>query len=220
VESDAPVKRAARITTMFLDIGGVLLTDGWDHHARKRAARMFQLDSSDMEERHRLLFEVYEQGKLSLDDYLAGVIFHQARPFSRAQFRRFMFAQSKPHPKMIALVTEVKARRAIKVAVVSNEAREINAYRIHHFKLRPFVDFFVSSCFVHIRKPDPDIFRLALEMAQVEAHEVVYVDDTPMFVEVAGRLGIRGILHTDYRTTSAQLAALGLPREGGPREPE
>jgi putative hydrolase of the HAD superfamily len=204
------MKGVAPITTMFLDIGGVLLTDGWDRHARKRAARTFQLDSSDMEAKHRLLFEVYEQGKLSLDDYLGAVIFHQARPFSRAQFRRFMFAQSKPYPRMIQLVTEVRTRRHLKVAVVSNEAREINAYRIHHFKLRPFVDFFVSSCFVHIRKPDPDIFRLALEMAQVEAHEVVYVDDTPMFVEVAARLGIRGIVHTDHQTTSAQLAALGL----------
>lgn len=214
------MKTTAPITTLFLDIGGVLLNNGWDRHARKRAAKTFQLDSSDMEARHRLVFEVYEQGRLSLDDYLRAVIFHEARSFSRAQFRRFMFAQSEADPRMIELVTELKATHRINIAVVSNEAREVNAYRIHHFKLRPLVDFFVSSCFVHLRKPDPDIFRLALDMAQVEARRVVYVDDTSMFVDVAARLGIHGVLHTDYRTTAARLAALGLARGNGHREPE
>jgi putative hydrolase of the HAD superfamily len=207
------MKRAARITTLFLDIGGVVLTDGWDHHARRRAATQFQLAWPEMETRHGLTFETYEQGKLTLEEYLGLVVFHQPRPFTRAQFRRFMFAQSKPHPKMIDLVAQVKATHGLKIAVVSNEARELNAYRIRHFKLGDLVDFFVSSCFVQRRKPDPDIFRLALDLAQVEAGNVLYIDNTPMFVQVAGRLGIRGIVHTDYRSTWARLAALGLVGE-------
>jgi putative hydrolase of the HAD superfamily len=204
------MNKAAPVTTMFLDIGGVLLTDGWDHLARRRAATAFQLDRPEMEARHRLVFEVYEQGKLSLDEYLDAVVFHEARAFSRAQFRRFMFSQSEPYPRMIQLVSELRARHGTKIVVVSNEARELNAYRLHRFELRLFVDFFVSSCFVNLRKPDPDIFRLALDMAQVEAHDVIYVDDTPMFVDVAAHLGIRGLVHTDYRTTAARLAACGL----------
>jgi putative hydrolase of the HAD superfamily len=207
--------RTIEITTLFLDIGGVLLTDGWDHHARKRAATRFQLDLSEMEDRHHLTFDTYEEGKLSLEEYLGRVVFYQKRPFTRAQFRRFMFAQSKAHPEMIDLVTQLKARHGLKIAAVSNEARELNAYRIRQFKLNGFVDFFVSSCFVHLRKPDADIFRLALDIAQVPVKEILYIENTPMFVQIAEGLGIRSILHSDYRSTRAKLASFGLVQTMG-----
>jgi putative hydrolase of the HAD superfamily len=77
------------------------------------------------------------------------------------------------------------------------------------------VDAFISSCFVHVRKPDADIFRLALDVAQAPARQVVYIEDTPMFVQIAEGLGIRSILHTDYRSTSARLASLGLQNDEG-----
>jgi putative hydrolase of the HAD superfamily len=204
------MKSAIPITTLFLDIGGVLLTDGWDHHARERAATNFKLDLAEMEDRHHLTFDTYEEGKLSLEGYLGRVVFCQRRPFTRAQFRRFMFAQSKPYPEMIELVRQMKARYGLKIAVVSNEARELNSHRIRKFKLGGFVDFFISSCFVHLRKPDEDIFRLALDIAQVPVEQVVYIENTPMFVQVAEGLGIRSILHTDYKSTCVKLASFGL----------
>jgi len=203
------------ITTLFLDIGGVLLTDGWDRHARKRAATNFKLEWAEMEERHSLNFDTYEEGKLTLEEYLDRVIFYQERPFTRAQFRRFMFAQSKPHPEMIELAAQLKARYGLKIVVVSNEGRELNAYRIRKFKLDGFVDAFISSCFVHVRKPDADIFRLALDIAQVPVQQVVYIENTSMFVQIAEGLGIRSILHTDYSSTCAQLASFGLQNAEG-----
>jgi len=209
------MKRSVPITALFLDIGGVLLTDGWDHHARKRAARNFKLELAEMEDRHHLTFDTYEEGKLTLQEYLGRVVFYEERPFTPAQFRKFMFAQSKPYPQMIELVRKLKAKFGLKIAVVSNEGRELNAYRIRKFKLNGFVDSFVSSSFVHVRKPDADIFRLALDIAQVPARQVVYIENTPMFVQVAEGLGIRSILHTDYRSTCAKLTSLGLPNDEG-----
>ncbi len=209
------MKKATPITCVFLDIGGVLLTNGWDHDARKRAAANFKLELADMEDRHHLTFDTYEEGKLTLEEYLARVVFYQKRPFTRDQFRRFMFAQSTAYPEMIELFAQLKARYGLKIAVVSNEARELNAYRIRKFKLDSFVDAFISSCFVHIRKPDEDIFRLALDIAQAPARNVVYIENTPMFVQIAQRLGIRSILHTDYTSTCAKLASLGLHNDGG-----
>jgi putative hydrolase of the HAD superfamily len=203
------------ITTLFLDIGGVLLTNGWDHRARKRAATNFKLELAEMEDRHHLTFDTYEEGKLTLEEYLDRVVFYQKRPFTRAQFRRFMFAQSQPYPEMIELIAQLKIRHRLRIAVVSNEGRELNAYRIRKFKLGRFVDSFVSSCFVHIRKPDADIFRRALDIAQAPAREVVYIENTPMFVQVAEGLGIRSLLHTDYRSTCAKLASLGLGNNAG-----
>ena len=204
------MKKATAINCLFLDIGGVLLTDGWDHHARKRAAAHFKLEWAEMEERHRLNFNTYEEGKLTLEEYLSRVVFYQKRPFTRAEFRRFMFAQSKPDARMIELVRNLKAKYRLKIVVVSNEARELNAYRIRKFKLDRFVDAFISSCFVHLRKPDAEIFRLALDIAQVPARQVVYIENTPMFVQIAEGLGIRSILHTDYKSTCAKLASFGL----------
>jgi len=204
------MEKNTSIKTLFLDIGGVLLSDGWDRHARKRAATIFELDLAEMEARHHLTFETYEDGKLTLDEYLRLVVFYRERSFTRAQFRRFIFAQSTPHRDMIELIQWLKAWYGLKIIVVSNEARELNAYRVRKFKLNGFVDCFISSCFVHLRKPDADIFRLALDIAQVPAHEVVYIENKPMFVEIAAGLGIRGILHTDYTTTCAQLDAFGL----------
>ncbi len=203
------MKAAAAVRCLFLDIGGVLLSDGWDHRARTRAAATFDLQRAEMEARHQLTFETYEDGSLTLDEYLDLVVFHRTRPFTRAAFRRFMFAQSTPHPRMLALVPALKARGRLKIIVVSNEGRELNAHRIHKFKLEAFVDAFVSSCFVHLRKPDPRIFSLALDIAQTPVEQVVYVENTPMFVGVAGGLGIRGIIHTGYESTRAMLTSLG-----------
>jgi putative hydrolase of the HAD superfamily len=195
---------------LFVDIGGVLLNDGWDHRARKRAAIKFELEWSEMEERHRLNFSTFEEGRLTLREYMRRVVFYRKRPFTQAQFRRFMFAQSTPHPEMIELMAQLKARHSLKVVVVSNEAREINAYRIRQFELDRIVDAFVSSCFVHVRKPDEEIFRLALDIAQVHPAQVVYLENTAMFVRVAEDLGIRSILHQGFRTTRQKLAAFGL----------
>ncbi len=204
------MRKRAPVTCLFLDIGGVLLTNGWDHPARKKAAAHFELDAAEMEDRHHLTFDTYEEGKLTLEDYLARVVFHEKRSFNRSEFRRFMFAQSQPYPEMLKMIAQIKVQYGLKIAVVSNEGRELNAHRIQKFKVNALADFFVSSCFVHFRKPDEDIFRVALDIAQVSVEQIVYVENTAMFVQIAKGMGIRSILHTDYQSTRAQLADLGL----------
>jgi putative hydrolase of the HAD superfamily len=195
----------AQITTLFLDIGGVLLTNGWDHNVRMRAAKEFGIDFDEMDERHHLTFDTYEEGKLSLDEYLNRVVFYQERTFSRDEFKKFMYAQSAPYSDMIELMRSLKNQYHLQIAAVSNEGRELTTYRVQQFKLRTFIDFFVSSCFVYYRKPDEDIFRIALDIAQVRAEQVVYIDDRSMFVEVARGLGLNGILHTGYEATRKAL---------------
>ena len=205
------------ITTMFLDIGGVLLTNGWGHQSRREAAEQFNLDYAEMSDRHHLTFDTYEEGKLSLDEYLTRLVFYEDRPFTREDFKTFMFAQSQQQPEMAqteALLKGLRAKYHLKVATVSNEGLEIARYRIKKFNLSSYVDFFVFSCFVHCRKPDTDLYRLALDCAQVLPEQVVYLDDRAMFVEVARGLGIHGIHHTDYECTRSALACLGLSLEG------
>jgi putative hydrolase of the HAD superfamily len=198
------------ITCALVDIGGVLLSNGWDRHARKRAADHFSLDLSDLNERHHLNFEIYEIGKMSLKDYLQRVIFHEKRLFSSAQFQEFMFLQSTPIPEMIALIRKLKCQYRLKVVALSNEGREINDHRIRHFNLTRIFDFFVSSCFVKLRKPDPELFQLAFDMVQTPAQQIVFVDNTSLFTDIAKSMGMHTIHHQNYASSCAQFAALGL----------
>lgn len=206
------MKRTKQIKCLFLDIGGVMLTDGWDESARRRAAVKFDLDFSEMNHRHHIVFATYEEDKLTADEYLSQAVFFEERPFTQDQFREFMFAQSKADPDTIELIRTLKAKYGLKTVVVSNEARELNAYRIRKFKLDEFIDVFVSSCFVGMRKPDADIFRLALDIAQVPPDQIVYIENTAMFVDIAEEMGIRSILHADYESTRVKLEEFGLQK--------
>ncbi len=204
------MNKSIPVTTLFLDIGGVLLSNGWGRDSRRSAADHFNLDLNDIEERHHLSYTIYEEGKLTLREYLKRVIFYRERPFTVDRFIEFMYSQSTPYPEMINLFRQLKEQYSLKIAVVNNEGRELNEYRIEKFRLNEFIDFFISSCFVHIRKPDSDIFQIALDIAQVSAQKVLYIEDRKLFVDVAGDLGIRGIQHMDYLSTSAELDSLGL----------
>ncbi len=201
------------ITALFLDIGGVLLTDGWGHKFRKMAVKEFHLNQQEMEDRHQSVFETFELDKITMEDYLKLVIFYERRTFTPARFKEFMFACSASDTKMIDLIRQLKARYGLKIVAVSNESRELNDFRIHKFRLNEFIDAFISSCYVGLRKPDADIFRLALDVSQVNAEQVLYIENTEMFVQIAEGLGIRGICHTDFNSTCEKLISFGLEVE-------
>ncbi|SEM06287.1 putative hydrolase of the HAD superfamily [Chitinophaga rupis] len=205
------MQQKSPITTLFLDIGGVLLSNGWDRAARKLAASEFSLDPLEFEERHHLTFDTYEEGKLTLDEYLDRIVFYEHRSFSRQQFKDFMYSRTEAYPEMIEMICQIKEKYKLKLAIVNNEGRELNEYRIRTFGLNKFIDFFISSCFVHFRKPDADIFRIALDIALVKPDEVIYIEDRAMFVSVAENLGINGLLHESYAATREMLAKWGFP---------
>lgn len=196
---------ATPYTTLFLDIGGVLLTNGWDRHMREKAAQKFSLDLVEFDKRHALTFDTYEIGHTTLDVYLDRVVFYTPRSFSREEFKTFMFAQSEPHENMIQLIRDLKKRYSLRTVAVSNEGRELMLHRIHQFKLKEFIDFFVCSCFIGYKKPDTEMYRLAFDIAQVKPQEVIYLDDRQMLAEIGGQLGLKAIQHKNYEQTQAIL---------------
>jgi putative hydrolase of the HAD superfamily len=202
--------RSPVITTLFVDVGKVLLTDSWGPTMRQRAVEQFGFDFAEVAQRSQLTFEGYEEGNISLDEYLDWVVFYQPRSFSRQEVKAFMLAQSQPEPAMLDLIRALRQRYGLKVAVVTNDGREFIVHRVQQFGLKEFVDFFIVSCFVHCRKPEPQIYRLALDIAQVDPTEVVYIDDQALFVQVAQKFGLHTIHHTGYDATRTALAALGL----------
>lgn len=188
-------------TTLFLDIGGVLLTNGWDRHSRERTAKIFDLDYTEMTKRHALIFDTYEIGKITLDTYLSHVVFYIPRQFSPEEFKICMFSQSQAYPNMLQYMREIKKRYLLQIVAVSNEGRELMDYRIKHFQLKEFIDFFVCSGFIGLRKPDEGIYRLALDMAQARPEEVIYIDDREMLIEIGSQLGLQTIQHLTLEKT-------------------
>jgi putative hydrolase of the HAD superfamily len=187
---------------LFSDIGGVILSNGWGHLSRQAAAKKFNLDLEELEALHNFIFNVYEMGKISFDEYLDTVIFNHPRSFSRDEMKEFIFNQSILLPDMLPWLIELKNRHPyLKVISINNEARELNQYRINQFKLHDFFDAFVSSCEVGMRKPDPGIFNLALGIAQVKPEECLYLDDRKMLAEAARKVGIHGFHHQSFEGT-------------------
>lgn len=194
--------------TLFLDIGNVILTNGWDTKARKHAAERFDLDFADFNARHALIFDTFEIGKTTLDDYIKRVVFYQERSFTEQEFKQFMFDQSQPLEPMFDFMKKLKKEFSLKVIAVSNEGRELMVHRLEKFHLRDLFDSFICSGFVGLRKPDLDIFRLALNTSQSRPAEVIYIDDRALLVEVVKPLGILGLHHINYEETKNKLEHL------------
>lgn len=194
-----------KIKVVFLDIGGVMLSNGWGHESRQKAAEVFGFDYNEMDILHNFIYNVYEIGSISLDQYLDTTVFHCHRDFTKAEFKKFMYAQSVELPKMLPWLKSWKKQTDLPVFALSNENRELNDYRIHTFNLHELFDGFFSSCYVGYRKPDPRIYKTALEITQIRPEECIYFDDRPMLVEAAKKLGMNGIQHQKFETTKSIL---------------
>ncbi len=187
---------------LFLDIGGVLLTNGWGHDSREKAAKEFGFDFMEMEALHNFIFNVYEIGRITLDEYLDIVVFNKPRVFTREDFKTFMFSRSLELPGTLQWLKEFKkANNQVKIVSINNEGRELNEYRVKKFQLHDCFDGFISSCEVGMRKPDPGIFLLAMGVVQAAPSECIYFDDRIYLVDAAKRLGIRGYQHQQFETT-------------------
>ena len=191
-----------------MDIGGVFLTNGWDHNSRQDAAKKFDLDYDQMSERHEFINYVFEIGEVTIDEYLDTVIFYEPRDFSKEDFKRFMFAQSVELPEMLPYVKQWKKQTQLAVFALSNESLEINNYRIEKFRLHKVFDGFFSSCYVGLRKPDPRIYKRAMTIAGVGPKECIYFEDRQMQVEAAQKLGMNAVKHTDFEKTKRILEKL------------
>ena len=206
---------AASIRILFFDVGGVLLSNGWGHESREEAAKKFGLDYKEAEALHNFIFNVYEIGHLTLDQYLDTVVFNHPRDFTREDFKNFMFKQSCELPNTLKWLKEWKKDCGFRIISINNEGKELNDYRIKKFKLHELFDAFISSCEVGMRKPDPGIFKLAMGVASAQPSQCVYFDDRIMFVNAANKLGIKAFQHTDFESTKKILE--DLKREHQPQ---
>ena len=200
----------AEITTLFWDIGGVILTNGWDRVSRKEAASAFHLDWEEFQDRHDFSFPAFDSGQITLNEYLDRTVFYRPRDFTREEFAAFMFAQSKEYPETRAVLTKAANLGKYFIAAINNEPLELNQYRIEAFGLRKEFLVFFSSCYVRSRKPDELIYRVALEVTQRAPEECVFIDDRTINLESPKRLGMNVIHHQTAEQLSAELRIMGV----------
>jgi len=201
------------LRALFWDVGGVLLSNAWDHTQRAAALEHFQLDEKEFHARHELLVSSFERGKITLDEYLDRTVFYRERSFTRDSFREFMFSLSQPFPDVLAFAQSLANSRKYVMSTINNESRELNYYRMDKFALRGIFQLFVSSCFVGMRKPERDIYRLALEVTQIPGEECCFIDDRPLNLECAAQLGMHTIEMKGLTQLKDGLAKLGVSPE-------
>ena len=200
----------ANITTLFWDIGGVILTNGWDRQSRREAADAFKLDWEDFQDRHDLSFPAFDSGQISLNEYLDRTLFYRPRPFTREEFTAFMFAQSKEYPEPREVLAAAAGAGKYFIGSINNEPLELNQYRIEAFNLRRDFEVFFSSCYVRSRKPEETIFRVALEVTQRPPEQCIFIDDRPLNLESPRRLGMNVIHYQDPEQLRAELRKHGV----------
>jgi putative hydrolase of the HAD superfamily len=198
----------SKIRALFWDVGGVLLTNAWDHEERDQAVERFLLSKSEFDERHKEVVPVFEEGKLTLDEYLDRVVFYQPRTFSKEEFKQFMFSLSRPKSQSLELARALGAKYVM--GTINNESRELNQYRIENCGLNHIFDVFVSSCFVGLRKPDERIYRLAMDLTQHTCDQCCFIDDRPVNIEGATKVGMKTVLMKDPQQLRRDLGGLGI----------
>ncbi len=199
---------------MFWDVGGVLLTNGWDSEARDHAVGKFHLEEEEFRERHELVNDEFEKGHLTMEEYLDCTVFHRPRDFGREEFERFMFSLSQPKQDTLAILDALARSRKYFLATLNNESLPLNLYRIETFQLRRYFTAFFSSCFLGLRKPEKGIFLAAVNITQRPPQECLYVDDRSLNVEAAARLGLRTIHFRGAAQLRRELAGLGIDVDG------
>lgn len=200
----------AAITTLFFDLGGVCLSNGWDHEQRQVVAKQFGFDYTAFDSRHRQVVDTLERGDLSLQEYLQWTLFYEPRAFSVGEVVSAIEQLSTPIPDSLTLVGALRDSRKYTLMTINNESRELNDYRIRQFELRSLFTAFFSSCYLKLLKPQPQHYRLALDIAQRSVDECLYIDDRPMNVEVARILGMHPILFTSAAQLEIDLRDAGV----------
>jgi putative hydrolase of the HAD superfamily len=198
------------ITTLFWDIGGVILTNGWDRGSRREAATAFQLDWEEFQDRHELSFPAFDAGHIKLNEYLDRTLFYRPRSFTREEFTAFMFAQSKEFPESRATLAAAARTGRYFIAAINNEPLELNEYRIEAFSLRRDFQLFFSSCYLGSRKPEETIFRIALEVTQRRPENCLFIDDRPLNLESPRRLGMNTIHYRNPLQLRVDLKSHGV----------
>ena len=130
-----------------------------------------------------------ERGELSMEEFYRAFDAECAaagHAISAEEMMARIGAIAQPRPAMVEAIERIRARQLATAALTNNWAGEGD----NSAPLRPYFDIFLESSVLGLRKPDPRIYRHALEALGVAAREAVFLDDIGRNVRAARELGI------------------------------
>jgi putative hydrolase of the HAD superfamily len=198
------------VRTLFFDLGGVLLSNGWDTGSRKKAAEVFGLDYQEFQTRHEMLKTAFETGRLSLDAYIRKAVFHRQRAFSPEDFKAFMFSRSVVLGDTLEWVHALSRSGKCRLYTLNNESRELHEHRVREFSLDRIFAGFLVSCYLGQAKPDEEIYLNSLGIAACERHDALFIDDRALNIEPALALGLNAVLFEGLDSLRDALKGYGI----------
>jgi len=199
-----------KITHLFFDLGGVCLTNGWDHLSREKAADYFDYDYQESDHRHKHIIEKFETGQISREIYLKEAVFYKKRKFTRKEFIDFMESQSKAHKSSFEVLKKLRLQNKYTVSAFNNESLELNLYRIEKFKLKRYFSNFFSSCFLGVKKPDLEIYQKVLGITQIRGEHGLLIDDREENVKAAAECGFQTLHFPEVTDLEEKLINKGV----------
>lgn len=202
------------IKTIFWDIGGVLLTNGWDRGQQTHVLSRLGIDLADYQLSHDSANFFWERGLSNAIGFFKKTVFHVDQPNRDFAFEDLwpqVCAESKVlDPGCFDVLASLAGSGQYKLATLNNESRELNEYRLDAFNLRRYFDFFICSGYVHEMKPHPDIYRAAIDISGFPPQTAVFIDDRSENCEVAISLGMHAIRFESSSQLQRDLAQLGI----------
>ena len=196
---------------ILFDVGGVLLTNGWDHRERAALVEQFHLDRAALEARHAAPYDAWERGAITADEYLDAAVFYEPRSFTREEFFAAICAQSVLLPDgALGILKELAASHKCMVGALNNEARETNEFRFERFGLRAYLEFAFSSCYMGLRKPEPAIYSRALAIIGKQPDRALFIDDRAENVAGAASIGMKTIQFKGADALRAELTSFEI----------
>ena len=205
------MSKSGNFDVILFDVGGVMLTNGWDHNERAVVLQHFGLDRAEFESRHEQPNDAWERDNLTIHGYLDATVFYQPRSFSHEDFIEVMKAQSVPIPSnAMPVLKDLASSGQYLVGTLNNESRELHEYRMAEFGLNPYLDVQLCSAYVGMRKPDAEIYRRAIDILGVPAARIIFIDDRKGNADAAAAQGMHAIQFTGEDQLRAQLKELEI----------
>jgi putative hydrolase of the HAD superfamily len=199
------------LPVILFDVGGVLLTNGWDHGERAEAVAHFALDGAEFERLHGPAYDAWERGTIDVASYMDQTVFTQPRSFTQEEFYQFLISGSKLlADSALGILSELAASGKYLLGALNNEAREPNEFRFEHFGLNRYLEFRLSSCYVGLRKPEPAIYLRALDLLNRDADEVIFIDDRAENAAAAHAVGMDAIQFLGAENLRSELKKRGI----------
>jgi putative hydrolase of the HAD superfamily len=192
------------------DVGGVLLSNGWDVVHRSEASVLFGFDAAAVEARHIAVQEAFERGQMTMDEYLDFTVFYEPRSFGRSEIREHIFACSTAHTDTLEFASRLAKTGRFRMVTLNNESIELNEHRIERFGLRRSFSAFFTSGYLGRRKPDPEIFAQVCSILHKPPEAIIFIDDRPENVAAAASFGMTALHYRDLPQLQRDLGSLGV----------